>query len=58
MGPTEPDALSDGSATGAGATRPPSNGRSERFALAAAGVPFRLKLAVVWAAIFVVLGTF
>ena len=58
MAPTDPDAERDGSATGAGDTRPPSAGRSERFALAAAGVPFRLKLVVVWATIFVALGAF
>ena len=58
MAPTDPDAERDGSATGAGDTRPPSAGRSERFALAAAGVPFRLKLVIVWATIFVALGAF
>ena len=58
MAPTDPDAERDGSATGAGDTRPPSAGRSERFALAAAGVPFHLKLVVVWATIFVALGAF
>jgi polar amino acid transport system permease protein len=58
VAPTDPDAERDGSATGAGDTRPPSAGRSERFALAAAGVPFRLKLVVVWATIFVALGAF
>ena len=36
----------------------PATGRRERLALASAGVPFRLKVAVVWALIFLVLALF
>ncbi len=47
---------------GAGASRPPvaptDGGRMDRFALASARVPFRLKVLVVWAVIFGVLGFF
>jgi polar amino acid transport system permease protein len=48
--------------TGAGATRPPGtpagSGRMNRLALASAGVPFRLKVAIVWVVIFAILGFF
>jgi polar amino acid transport system permease protein len=49
--------------TGAGQARPPSEPPtpekfSERLALASARVPFRLKLAVVWLAIFALIGLF
>ncbi len=36
----------------------PATGRRERLALASAGVPFRLKVAVVWVLIFLVLALF
>ncbi|MGH2541119.1 MAG: amino acid ABC transporter permease [Actinomycetota bacterium] len=44
---------------GAGATRPPAqqpNGRMEGFARASARVSFRLKVAIVWVGIFIILG--
>jgi polar amino acid transport system permease protein len=44
---------------GAGVTRSspgPDDRRRDRFALASAAVPFRVKVAIVWAGIFVVLG--
>ena len=36
----------------------PATGRRERLALASAGVPFRLKVAIVWVLIFLVLALF
>ena len=44
--------------TEAAATRPPpaSGGRMDRLALRSAGIPFRVKVAIVWLLIFVVLG--
>ena len=48
--------------SGAGTTRPPLStddaGRMDRFAMASARVPFRLKVAGVWVGIFVLLGFF
>jgi polar amino acid transport system permease protein len=49
-------------ATGAEEARPPlasgSGGRRDRLALWSAGVPFRLKVAIVWAVIFLLLAFF
>jgi polar amino acid transport system permease protein len=43
--------------TEAAATRPPSaSGRMDRLALRSAGIPFRVKVAAVWAVIFALLG--
>jgi polar amino acid transport system permease protein len=47
--------------TGAATARPPSTsepGRMDRWARRSAGVPFRLKVAAVWFAIFAILGFF